>query len=143
MREIKFRGYDKNAKRMFHEIDVIKFTANNSINIVREGGYGEGVCILYQPHIELMQYTGLKDKNGVEIYEGDIVNIDTYSYEEPEFSGGFKVVYDEVKGMWLFVDLEDENNNYTFENMNSYYITEIEIIGNIYDNPELLKESEY
>lgn len=84
------------------------------------------------------QYTGLDDKNGKEIYEGDIVLLDCYNYEEPLFSGEFKVIYDAEKGMWLLVDLEDKENVYTFENIRGYYLTELEKIGNIYDNPELL-----
>lgn len=86
----------------------------------------------------LGQYTGLDDKNGKEIYEEDIVLLACYHYEEPLFSREFKVIYDEEKGMWLLVDLEDKENIYTFENIRGYYKTEIEVIGNIYDNPELL-----
>ena len=40
--------------------------------------------------------------------------------------------------MWLLVDLEDKENVYTFENIRGYYLTELEKIGNIYDNPEVL-----
>lgn len=84
------------------------------------------------------QYTGLDDKNEREIYEGDIVLLDCYYYEEPAFDGEFKVIYDDINGMWILVDLEDKENIYTFENIRGYYKTEIEVIGNIYDNPELL-----
>lgn len=84
------------------------------------------------------QYTGLHDKNGKEIYEGDIVLLDCYNYEEPLFSGEFKVIYDVEKGMWLLVDLENKDRDFTFGEIRSYYKAEIEVIGNIYDNPELL-----
>lgn len=84
------------------------------------------------------QYTGFHDRFGNEIYEGDIVLLDCYDYEEPLFSGEFKVIYDEEKGMWLLVDLENKDRDFTFGEIKGYYKAEIEVIGNIYDNPELL-----
>lgn len=69
MRDIKFRAYDKHTKIMLPTVDVIKFTKSESINIMRDGAYGVGITIPYQPHIELMQFTGLVDKNLYEIYE--------------------------------------------------------------------------
>ena len=84
------------------------------------------------------QYTGLDDKNGKEIYEGDIGLLDCYDYEEPLFSGEFKVIYDVEKGMWLLVDLENKDRDFTFGEIKGYYKAEIEVIGNIYENSELL-----
>ena len=69
---------------------------------------------------------------------GDIVLLDCYDYEQPLYSGEFKVIYDEEKGMWLLVDLEDKDGDFTFEEIRSYYKAELEVIGNIYDNPDLL-----
>lgn len=86
----------------------------------------------------ICQYTGLKDKNGKEIYEGDVVLLTCYNYEEPVFGGKFKVIYDDINGMWLLVDLENKDRGFAFGEIRSYYKAEIEIIGNIYDNPELL-----
>lgn len=84
------------------------------------------------------QYTGIDDKNGKEIYEGDIVLLDCYYYEEPAFDGEFKVIYDDINGMWLLVDLENKDRGVAFGEIRNYYKAEIEVIGNIYDNPELL-----
>lgn len=84
------------------------------------------------------QYTGLHDKNGKEIYEGDIVLLDCYYYEEPAFDGEFKVIYDDINGMWLLVDLENKDRGFAFGEIRSYYKAEIEVIGNIFENPELL-----
>ena len=69
---------------------------------------------------------------------GDIVLLDCYNYEEPVFGGKFKVIYDDINGMWLLVDLENKDRGFAFGEIRSYYKAEIEIIGNIYDNPELL-----
>ena len=139
-REIKFRAYDKHAKIMLPVVDVIKFTKSESINIMRDGAYGVGVTIPYQPQIELMQFTGLHDKNGKEIYEGDIVEIDKdvaktfdiYSKGIINYlNGGFIVTkndgsYATIKSALLI--LGDLNN-----------IFRGKVIGNIYENPELLK----
>ena len=69
------------------------------------------------------QYTGLKDKNGTKIFEGDIVLLK--GYEEP-----YQVVFDES----CFLVYSD-SVRYAMDN---FYDYEIEVIGNIYDNPELL-----
>ena len=75
MREIKFRVYDKDSKNMYNQDDFIL-----TFDTVGEDIYlskNDEVIPLYS--YELMQYTGLKDKNGKEIYDGDIVKL--YSTE--------------------------------------------------------------
>ena len=92
------------------------------------------------------QYTELKDKNGKEIYEGDIVFIDAYTYEGPEFDGEYLVIYNELLGMWTLVNLEkhskEKEDFLTFEDLNGWYKLDIKLLGNIYDNLELLEEGE-
>ena len=72
------------------------------------------------PDVILMQYTGLKDKNGKEIYEGDVVKT----------SLGIGKVCMRL-GCW-FIEMQKE--------LGYFHTDEIEVIGNIYENPELLKE---
>ena len=128
MREIKFRAYDKHTKIMLPVVDAIKFTKSESINIMRDGAYGVGITIPYQPHIELMQFTGLYDKNGKEIYESDIVEVTRQCIWEKGIvvfiDGCFFIKVNET----LLALYECEPNNY-----------ELKAIGNIYENPELLK----
>ena len=88
------------------------------------------------------QYTGLKDENGKEIYEGDIVLIDAYTYTEPEFSEEYLVEYNELLGMWELKNLEDNKDIKTFEDLNGWYKLDIELLGNKWDNPELLEKGE-
>ena len=72
------------------------------------------------PNLMIMQYIGLKDKNGVETYKKDIVK-----YMENVVDGHFVEVV-------VVVDFD-------FTGVNFNYATEFEVIGNIYENPELIK----
>ena len=85
--------------------------------------------------VVIMQYTGLKDKNGKEIYEGDICETVTYSgkpfgtIDVVKFSGGaFKLT--DIEDALLPIPLDDSD------------IQSVEVIGNIYENPELLEWKE-
>lgn len=86
--------------------------------------------------VELMEFTGLKDKNGVEIFEGDIIN---YKYGR-HTSTQFVIKYDEFQATFVVVD----NHNdlvYTFRELADYIqLNSLEVIGNIYENKELLGE---
>ena len=142
-REIKFRGIsiDEWVYGMLCKVnegdtehgEPIKYKIQTD-----EKEYGEYVKCFITDENTIGQYTGLHDKNGKEIYEGDIVLLDCYYYEEPAFDGEFKVIYDNINGMWLLVDLENKDRGFAFGEIRSYYKAEIEVIGNIYDNPELL-----
>jgi len=71
----------------------------------------------------LMQFTGLLDKNGKEIYEGDCL------------AGGGHIVWDERRGAWAIK--QGESQHLMYENWQQPFACEI--IGNIYSNPDLLK----
>jgi len=127
MREIKFRAYDTYTKTMLPVVDIIKFTKSEDLYITQDGAYGVGINIQYQPYIELMQYTGLKDKNGTEIYEGDILKYMAIADGEQID----KVIFD--RGTYVVDYSEDYKQPVNEINHCA------EVIGNIYDNPELLK----
>jgi uncharacterized phage protein (TIGR01671 family) len=127
MRDIKFRAWNGIELRQVDQITISQKTWSC------ESGYG--VSIPYMPHIILMQYTGLKDKDGKEIYEGDILQ-DTLTNMIYVVKFGFCKKY--AFNGW-YVEIEHHQYQTT---INGDYDTntnsKIEVIGNIYENPELI-----
>ena len=127
MREIEFRAWYKPSKKMFK---VGQITLKKGIwSYEPDNKEHIGVCIPYQPSFILMQYTGLKDKNGKKIFEGDIIDVTRLCIWERGIvilkNGCFFIKVKET----LLPLYECEINNY-----------KLEVINNIYDNPKLLKE---
>ena len=132
MRDIKFRCWDTENKQMLkvQELDFEDTFYGGRLSI-RADMYNDYFDI---EDMILMQYTGLKDKNGKEIYEGDIIKI--YA----EGLGGEaigKIVYDEYDLAFVLRNEVEELSECLW-----YAEQQIEVIGNIYDNPELLEEGE-
>ena len=126
MREIKFRAWLKNENRMITNISSIKldinciYYDNNQMFSYERASFDE---------IELMQYVGLKDKNGVKIFEGDIVkHIKGNTYTVEFYNGGFKLLRFNIY----------EGKPVSYHDFEVRRLTEMEVIGNIYENKELL-----
>ena len=79
------------------------------------------------------QYTEIKDKNGKRIFEGDIVDVSGYDYVEPSFSCCGEVVMGGLIGVGI---MEGPSKCIPLYELQGEYCTEIEVMGNIYDNPE-------
>lgn len=131
-REIKLRAWDKKHKRMvnldtptafcesgYDEIDYIAFSEGDA-------RYVDSNQVVWAEQYELMQYTGLKDRHGVEIYEGDIVR------EYDDYDGEPAIIDWNTDDACFRINYDGESDG--FYNIGS---TMIEVIGNIYENPEL------
>lgn len=123
MREIKFRAWDILKKEMcwvdeWNPVNMIVRALRPNAKPHRISGDSN--------HSVLMQYTGLKDKNGKEIYEEDVVK---YQVANSDIHSLGKVYFNESNATFK-VDY------YTFDKV---YKTNLEIIGNVFENPELLE----
>ena len=140
MREIKFRAWDGDKKEMilpeYAGKEDFHIQADGQIVETHEYGYERHELTSKRPNSwVLMQYTGLKDKNGKEIYEGDILQ-DTLTKMQYVVKFGFCKKY-AFNGWYV----ENEYHNYV-TTINGDYDTntnsQIEVIGNIYENENLL-----
>ncbi len=129
-REIKFRGFQKSW--IYGGITIFENQANIfDVNCVANSSYEVDIN-------SVGQFTGLKDKNGKEIYEGDVLAFDKLSFL------GYKCVrFISDTASFSIANISDfkfENNWDIWQRLTSKYISDFkfEIIGNIYENPELL-----
>ena len=138
MREIKFRAWDKKHKYM-DEIDgKYLYIADGKIYEVREGTWNMESFTIKKDvtdDFELMQYTGLKDKNGVEIYEGDILRVTDGADEVNVLNSDTGIGVVEWLDKWGFWNISNIENGLG-DILNCGYV---EIIGSIYENGEMLK----
>ena len=147
MREIKFRAWNKKTgmtyfkelvirwlqyphnKNAFKDIEQIELQSGNIVNNQRR--LDSSICDAEKEDFKLMQSTGLTDKNGKEIYEGDIVRYETNYYRKHKTH---------ITAIEWSEDLEHDGFGeplaigYIFRGYN------IEIIGNIYENKDLLEQ---
>ena len=134
MRDIKFRAWDKEAQQMLTVRDI-NFCGEELDTYEMDGDW------LSFEDVEVMQYTGLKDKNGKEIYEGDILSIECYSYEEPEDEVLGNVTITVFGNALIVTGDSGETECLYLSDLRGSYTTIYEVIGNIYENPELFGES--
>nr|DAW49586.1 MAG TPA: YopX protein [Caudoviricetes sp.] len=134
MNNLKFRAWNKKLK-LLGDVSYIDF---NSKKIIYHNGF-VNYYVNFED-VEIMQSTGLKDKNGKEIFEGDIINCG-YLFNGSPFDELDE--YEEEKGVVKFVNC---GFNIKFKNDTNLFIDimesceDIEVIGNIYENKELLRK---
>ena len=131
MREIKFRCWEKDEEAVgggtMWPVRQIDFDVRDAYLGLHSASFDDLV---------FMQFTGLHDKNGKDVFEGDIVRCG--EYEGDHDTKNYEIVYNE-DGTYPAFDLKgwrNETNGISFFLNDGY----IEIIGNIYENPDLLKQ---
>lgn len=131
MRVPKFRAYDIEICEMFYDVSVVTTYEDNKQHVIADFGmYNEteysGTEII---DYKLMQTTGLFDKNGKEIFEGDVVEV---------FDSRYAVFYDNENASFR---LKPRDKRWNTDYMSNYaHEASFEIIGDIYRNPELVEE---
>jgi len=133
-REIKFKACDKETNRMF-DVQLLQFFGKennldacwtNGVDFDGETTLEKGPNLNNLENLILLQYTGLKDQNDVDVFEGDILKFRNIFDDQ----GYFK------KAVVMFVDGAFECN---YSLLKMYTKNTFEVIGNIYENPELLE----
>ena len=127
MREIKFMAYIKHLKLLV-DVDVVDFL-EEEIEVTIEGD----MHVYRFDEIELLQFTGLKDKNGEEIYEGDIVEGFYHVPFSSELRKAVCYVAWDRSGYWTYKGERDFTAGYLTD------LKDQQVIGNIYENPDLLE----
>jgi len=122
MREIKFRAWLADLKEIVSVTDL--HLEDKMIGFESK----ENKDVWNIKHFKLMQFTGLKDKKGIDIYEGDIL-------ENPK--NKTSVVVWTLNGYFAESKKDDRITSFP---VSLYFVENIEIIGNIYENPELLNK---
>ena len=143
-REIKFRIYDTDEKEMFYQEDIDYIDFFTGIVFIREED-GYDYLIDSRSDGKLMQYTGLKDKNGKEIYEGDILRckclkkckLDSCAEKVIQYKNSLIEWWE--SGCNLGYRLRDSKGKTMMIKPTHLNTMEVEVIGNIYENPELLE----
>lgn len=135
MGDIKFRAWDKKKNNWFDDEGSLYIELNGNINF----GWNGEVMDDYTDRVILLQYTGLKDKNGIEIYEGDIVKASSTG-----IWGKFQVKWrQDGSPCWIMYPAWKSGITWSLHgtlNDKSEYQDDVEVIGNIYENPELLED---
>ena len=131
----KFRVWVKIEKRMFFSDDILAIDYENEEIVTQQVYFENGlpddrfIYCYKTDEIELMQSTGLKDKNGKEIFEGDIVKMSKDVYSEPTY-------YEVVRHYGGAYRLESKQHGCELWLRH----TDCEVVGNVYENQEYLKK---
>ena len=132
MRELKFRAYDKVKNCMYYSDNLpdMFFFGHDRKNkmYLSKAVWDKDDETYYSDTIstDVMQYTGLKDRDGKEIYEGDVVEVEEWRTKSDKNGSHWK---------WYVYAVSFQNQQWLPDDLDG-----ARIIGNIYENPELLEE---
>ena len=125
----KFRAWDSAKKEMFK--DTFAITESGQVVVVEQESVASSPDYVFVDHLVIMQSTGLADKNGKEIFEGDIVKMSKDVYSESTY-------YEVVRHYGGAYRLESKQHGCELWLRH----TDCEVVGNVYENPELLEDKE-
>ena len=125
-----YKLWDKENKEFLEDDWKTEYAvlANGTVIEIYDNGFGEGYSVRNLDNIEVLQFTGLKDKNGKEIYEGDIVILNDTEEEN-------RCVVKYKYGSYILIDGDLR------EDLSNVEDRFLEVIGNIYENKNLLEEN--
>ena len=122
----KFRAWDTTKKEMFK--DTFAITESGQVVVVDQSSVFVSPDYVFVDNLVIMQSTGLLDKNGKEIFEGDIVLV---------LDSPYTVFYDNERGSYR---LKPHDDRWNVDYMSNFsHGGNFEVVGNIYENPELLE----
>ena len=127
MREIKFRAWDLKTKTM-HTVENINFCGRETVTV--QYNPVKKICL---DSVLLTQYTGEKDKNGVEIYEGDIIR-----HQSGKYGTDFEIKWSPILCGFTAMQIE---SGHPSPQLNQGTMSYFEVVGNIYENPELVESN--
>ena len=142
----KYRAWDSANKEMFK--DTFAITENGQVVVVEQESVASSPDYVFVDHLVIMQSTGLKDKNGKEIFEGDILEIQgikmivkfgSYKYLETSKNNGYTLgIFHDGLGFYVeCINAADPDRISPFE---PETLKESVVIGNKFGNPELLED---
>lgn len=128
----KFRAWDTTNKEMFK--DTFSITESGQVVVVEQEDVMCPPDYVFVDNLVIMQSTGLKDKNGKEIFEGDVLEIE----DEGEVLGNAKLTWDNEQAVFMIeaVSVDDIAPFHEILSDESY---SYRVVGNVYENPELLE----
>ena len=125
----RYRAWDSAKKEMFK--DTFAITESGQVVVVEQESVASSPDYVFVDHLVIMQSTGLADKNGKEVFEGDIVKMAKDVYSEP-------TCYEVVRHRGGAYRLESKQHGCELWLRH----TDCEVVGNIYENPDLLEDKE-
>ena len=129
----KYRAWDSAKKEMFK--DTFAITESGQVVVVEQESVASSPDYVFVDHLVIMQSTGLADKNGKEIFEGDVVRM--RNPRDRRQIGMFQVVRVANSPILGLLDKQLTTEIFNlYEHMRNYY----EVKGNIYKNPDLLED---